>query len=114
ANNLVSFYCEGRSVPEREPLFEQALASWLDVQGREHPVTLTGINNLSALYRGLGDYKKAQQLCLQVLQIRERVLGSKHPDTAQSVNNLAWLNQEQGKHQEAEVLYRRAHEIQEE
>ncbi|USP79359.1 hypothetical protein yc1106_06633 [Curvularia clavata] len=55
-----------------------------------------------------GQYKRAEELYMQVIESRRRVLGSKHPDTLTSVNNLGSVLSSQGKYEEAEAMHRRA------
>jgi tetratricopeptide (TPR) repeat protein len=60
-----------------------------------------------------GQYKRAEELYMQVMESRKRVLGSKHPDTLVSVNNLGSVLSRQGKYEEAEAMHRRALEARE-
>ncbi|KAL6155234.1 hypothetical protein ACJQWK_00900 [Exserohilum turcicum] len=60
-----------------------------------------------------GQYKRAEELYVQVMESRKRVLGSKHPHTLASVNNLGSVLSRQGKYEEAEVMHRRALEVRE-
>ncbi|EMD85982.1 hypothetical protein COCHEDRAFT_1187060 [Bipolaris maydis C5] len=55
-----------------------------------------------------GQYKRAKELYVQVMESRTRVLGSKHPDTLNSVSNLGLVLSSQGKYNEAEVVQRQA------
>ena len=50
------------------------------VLGPEHPDTSV-VNNLGALYEGMGDYAGAEPLYQQALQITKKVLGSEHLKT---------------------------------
>ena len=85
----------------------------LEACGKEHPDTLTSVNNLAVLYQAQGRYGEAEPLYKRALEASERVLGKEHPDTLASVNNLALLYQAQGRYGEAEPLYRRALEASE-
>jgi tetratricopeptide (TPR) repeat protein len=78
------------------------------VLGREHPDTLTSLNNLAALYQAQGRYQEAEPLYQRTLRAREQALGPDHPDTLTTVNDLAELYRAQGRYREAEPLYRRA------
>ncbi len=51
------------------------------VLSKEHPETLTSINNLAVLYLCQGRYAEAEPLYKTALQMREKVLGKDHPDT---------------------------------
>jgi tetratricopeptide (TPR) repeat protein len=55
-----------------------------------------------------GQYKRAEELYMQVMESRRRVLGSEHPDTLASVDNLGSVLESQGKYEEAEAMHRRA------
>jgi len=46
------------------------------------------MNNLASTYGGLGLWNEAEELFVQVMEMRKRVLGQEHPDTLVSVNNL--------------------------
>jgi tetratricopeptide (TPR) repeat protein len=74
------------------------------VLGAEHPDTLTSMNNLALTYRNQGRWKEAEELNVQVMEMRKRVLGTEHPDTLTSMNNLASTYQNLGKWKEAEKL----------
>ncbi|KAL6154046.1 hypothetical protein ACJBU6_07334 [Exserohilum turcicum] len=60
-----------------------------------------------------GQYKRAEELFMQVMESRRRVLGSKHPNTLTSVSNLGLVLESQGKYEEAEAMHRRALEARE-
>jgi tetratricopeptide (TPR) repeat protein len=60
-----------------------------------------------------GQYKRAEELYIQVMESRRRVLGSKHPNTLASVSNLGLVLEGQGKYEEAEAIERRALEARE-
>jgi tetratricopeptide (TPR) repeat protein len=51
-----------------------------------------------------GQYKRAEELQVQVMQTRKRVLGDEHPDTLVSMNNLASTYKSQGRWKDAEEL----------
>ncbi|KAH0566263.1 hypothetical protein GP486_000338 [Trichoglossum hirsutum] len=77
------------------------------VLGRQHPDTLTSVNNLGCVLERQGKYEEAEAMHRRALEAREKVLGREHPDTLTSVNNLGWVLGEQGKHEEAEAMHRR-------
>jgi tetratricopeptide (TPR) repeat protein len=81
--------------------------------GKEHPETLTSVNNLALLLMDQGDYEPVGPLYRRALEARERVLGKEHPDTLTSVNNLAVWFKYKGDYAQAEPLYRRALEARE-
>jgi len=59
------------------------------VLGKDHPSTLTSVNNLAELLRGNGDYAGAEPLYRRALETQERVLGQDHPYTLDSMKDLA-------------------------
>ena len=67
------------------------------ILGKEHPDTLTSINNLAVLYQYQDRYEEAEPLCIRVLEARERLLGKDHPRTLTLLHNLAVLYLDQHK-----------------
>ncbi|MBA2682543.1 MAG: tetratricopeptide repeat protein [Ktedonobacteraceae bacterium] len=61
-----------------------------------------------------GQYKQAEPLLRNALEIKEATLAPNDPSTAESLNNLALLYQNQGRYEEAELLFKRALAIREE
>ncbi|EHA26118.1 hypothetical protein ASPNIDRAFT_36453, partial [Aspergillus niger ATCC 1015] len=51
-----------------------------------------------------GRWKEAEELEVQVLELRKQVLGPEHPDTLASMSDLAWTYGNQGRWKEAEEL----------
>ena len=84
------------------------LAGCEKVPGKEHPSTLTSVNNLAGLLQDQGDHKAAEELHRRALEGREKVLGKEHPDTLMSVWCLAALMEDAGQRSEAMLLYERA------
>jgi tetratricopeptide (TPR) repeat protein len=82
-------------------------------QGKEHPSTLTSMNNLALVLRNQGKYPEAEQIHRKVVEVSERVLGKEHPDTLTGMNNLATVLTDQGKYPEAEQMYREELEVSE-
>jgi len=60
--------------------------------------------NLAAIYNNQGRWKEAEELEVQVLQMRKRILGEEHPFTLTSMANLAVTYRNQGRWKEAEDL----------
>jgi hypothetical protein len=58
------------------------------VLGKEHPSTLSSMNNLGLVLGSQGKYKEAEAMHRQTLQLKEKVLGKEHPSTLDSMNNL--------------------------
>ena len=61
-------------------------------------------NNYMFVLKEIGDWKHAEQLGVQVLDMRKKVLGAEHPDTLISMGNLASIYSSQGGWNEAEQL----------
>ena len=72
--------------------------------GKDHPDTLTSVNNLALLYKAQGRREQAEPLYLRALAGMESMLGKDHPKTPISVNNLAVLYKAQGRFEEARTL----------
>jgi tetratricopeptide (TPR) repeat protein len=73
-----------------------------ELPGKDHPLTLRNINDLSVLYTKQKKYEDAERLFDEVLEARKLKLGDDHPDTLESKNDLAMLYKEQGRYEEAE------------
>jgi tetratricopeptide (TPR) repeat protein len=73
--------------------YKQALASYLETYGEDHPGVAISRNNLGATWDSLGEYKKAIGYYEQALASDLRTFGEDHPDVAIDRNNLgmAWL-----------------------
>ncbi|EMD88488.1 hypothetical protein COCHEDRAFT_1226696 [Bipolaris maydis C5] len=101
-------------------LVHQALREQLQMQGRLHECIQRTVTQLLQVFpnndhkdyaRALqsdGQYKRAEELYMQVIESRRRVLGSEHPDTLTSVSHLGSVLSRQGKYEEAEAMHRRA------
>ena len=98
---------------EAEPLFRRGLEARERTLGKDHPDTLSSVDNLAALYHDQGRYEEAEPLFRRGLEARERTFGKDHPQTLTSVNNLAMLYRAQGRYGEAEPLLRRVLEASE-
>ncbi|KAK7023014.1 hypothetical protein R3P38DRAFT_2709411 [Favolaschia claudopus] len=72
--------------------------------GKEHPDTLSSMENLASTYSEQGRWSEAEELEIAVLEARKRLLGKEHPDTLRSMASLARTYTDQGKWSEAEEL----------
>ncbi|CAG8196671.1 unnamed protein product, partial [Penicillium olsonii] len=70
---------------EAEKMHRRALEAREKVLGREHPSTLTSVNNLGSVLDGQGKYEEAEAMHRRALEGYEEVLGHEHPDTLTSV-----------------------------
>ncbi|MEO8112622.1 MAG: CHAT domain-containing tetratricopeptide repeat protein [Ginsengibacter sp.] len=69
------------------------------------------LNDLALLYREAGDYKMAEALYLQSMEIRKRWGGTEHPEYAGSLLNIADLYERTGRYNEAIMMLQKALEI---
>jgi len=60
---------------------------------------------LSATYRRLGEYEKAEQHILRAIEIYRHHHGEEHPDTLGAISTLGWVYHNEGRHDEAERLF---------
>lgn len=74
--------------------------------GEDHPDTLTSMNNLASTYRNQGQWGAAEELEVQVLEMRKKRLREDHPDTLICMHNLAYTRKCQGRYTEAVSLIR--------
>ncbi|KAK7990391.1 kinesin light chain 1 [Apiospora arundinis] len=98
---------------EAERLYRSVLELSEKVLGREHPSTLTSMNNLAEVLRQQGKYEEAEQMHRQTLELRKKVLGREHPDTLTSIMNIGNSLGRQGKYGEAEQMHRQTLELRE-
>jgi hypothetical protein len=70
----------------------------------EHPDTLTSMANLASTYRNQGRWKEAEELEVQVMEIRKQVLGPEHLDSLTSMANLAYTFRSSGQGNPALLL----------
>ncbi|KAK4113213.1 hypothetical protein N656DRAFT_789251 [Canariomyces notabilis] len=80
---------------DAERMHRQALGLREKVLGKEHPSTLTSMNNLASVLNSQGKYKEAERIHRQALGLR--VLGDEHPNTLTSIGNLASMYRNQGR-----------------
>ena len=110
ANNdlAVALWRDGK-YDEGTRIAEAALEAQERTLGKEHPATLTSVNNLAALYDTKGETAKAEPLYVRALEARERTLGKEHPGTCLSAYNLAVFYKKQGKNERVAELARQAY-----
>ncbi len=74
-----------------EPFLRRALEGWERDLGRDHPQTLSAVNNVGRLLLEQRRFRLAEPFFRRAVEGRERTLGRDHPDTLQSVNSLSFL-----------------------
>jgi hypothetical protein len=62
------------------------------------------MSNLAFTYHNLGDFYRAQELGIVVLEKRKQVLGDNHPESLRAMRNLALTYRRLDKLPEAEEL----------
>jgi tetratricopeptide (TPR) repeat protein len=73
--------------------------------------TMASMADLALSYSYQGRWKEAEELEVQVMEVRGRILGPEHPDTLTSMANLASTYRNQGRWKEAEELGVRVMEV---
>ncbi len=95
-------------------IHQQTLELREKVLGKEHPSTLTSMNNLAKMLHSQGKHEQAGQIHRQTLQLRENTLGKDHPDTLDSMNNVAEVLRRLGNYEEARQLYQQTLKLRQE
>ncbi|KAJ5667191.1 hypothetical protein N7507_003055 [Penicillium longicatenatum] len=72
--------------------------------GEEDEETLASSTQLGKAYWLEGQFKEAEDLQAQVMEVEKKKLGADHPNTLVSINNLASMYADQGRWKEAEEL----------
>ena len=107
-SNAAWYAAEQGRYDEAEPMNRRALNSREKVLGKEHPSTLTSVDNLALVLQDQGKYEEAEQMNRRALNDSEKVLGKEHPETLTSIYCLAYLLHQQQRYQMARPLYERA------
>ncbi|KAJ1561323.1 Kinesin light chain 3 [Nowakowskiella sp. JEL0078] len=102
--SLVSFFEDTESI-SIENIYMKNLKNMEDNFGRNHPDTLSAINNLASFYKFQGKYQKAHELFVECLEKRKRAIGEFHPLTLKTYINVASLLGLSGNFKEAEALH---------
>jgi len=89
-------------------LGERTVEAKTRVLGPDHQDTLSSINNLASVYRGLKNHARADELAMRDLDACVRVLGENHPDTITSLANMGNSYRQRGMNAEALPYLERA------
>ena len=89
ASRIARYDYERGDYAAARKLQEQALEVRGRLLGKEHPDTLTAMNDLAQALNAQGELAGARQLQEQVLEASARLLGKEHPDTLRAILNLA-------------------------
>jgi hypothetical protein len=71
------------------------------VLGVEHPDTLTSVANLASTLWSQMQWKDAEDMEVQVMEMRQRVLGHEHPDTLMAIGSVSFSLMSQSCNKEA-------------
>ncbi|RVD86093.1 uncharacterized protein DFL_004387 [Arthrobotrys flagrans] len=88
--------------------YERALTGREKALGKDHPLTLSTVNDIAGVFDNQGNYDEARQWCERALAGREKALGKDHPSTLDTVHNIAKVFCSQGNYDEAMQWYERA------
>lgn len=72
---------------------------------QKHPDTLISIANLASTYGNQEQWKKAEELKIQMIETRKRMLRQKHPDILTSIVNLMLIYRNQERWKKTEELF---------
>jgi tetratricopeptide (TPR) repeat protein len=92
-------------------VLEEIVATCSCVVGAEHPDTLACLTELASSYHSQGDYARAGEMHVQILEVRRRVLGEEHPDTLSSIHQVARTHHAQGHYTRAAELHQQLMEM---
>jgi Tetratricopeptide repeat len=79
---------------EAEAMHRRALELRQTVLGKEHPGTLTSMNNLALVLESQGKYYDASTLCQQAFSGFRKTLGEGHPTTLACSKNYTAILEE--------------------
>ncbi|KAK2805280.1 hypothetical protein FQN50_006306 [Emmonsiellopsis sp. PD_5] len=96
-------YLDGR-YNEAAVMFENIVSIRVREYGTMNHFTLGSMSNLALIYSSQGQWKKAEELGIQTLEIKKQVLGLEHPDTLITMSNLVLTYNKQGQWEKAEEL----------
>jgi tetratricopeptide (TPR) repeat protein len=83
------------------------------LKGNQNPQLAQGLNNLASVLAETGNFKDAQSMYQEALDINQHMLDEYHPTIAVNMNNLAVLYHDSGEFDSAEAMYRDVIEIRE-
>ncbi|MFA6571492.1 MAG: CHAT domain-containing tetratricopeptide repeat protein, partial [Bacteroidota bacterium] len=71
----------------------------------DHPNLALSINNMAYFYYGRGNYKEAEPLYIEAIEMYRRIFNTDHPFLARSINSMATFYDGRGDFKKAEPLY---------
>jgi tetratricopeptide (TPR) repeat protein len=75
------------------------------LSARNENAKITLLHNVGQCLHNNGQYREAEQIHRQVLELNKKVLGPEHPDTLTSMNNVATALSNQGNYHKAEEMH---------
>lgn len=104
---------EGVAINYQEVLkWEQRLCDYYETtRGKEHPLTLSWLNELAVTYSYLGDTLKCMSLNEKIYPLRCKVFGETHSDSITSLNNLAAAYNNFGSYKRAQERAEKAYNM---
>jgi serine/threonine protein kinase/tetratricopeptide (TPR) repeat protein len=106
------FSLNAKSDPElAKRLFNQALTIYRSAPGDQRLGVATTLGALSGTAQWSGDYRNAEQLMRESMNLLGGTVGRNHPDYAASMANLGYMLMQQGKYAEAEQMLNEALQI---
>jgi tetratricopeptide (TPR) repeat protein len=97
---------------EAERHLRAALASRIDLHGREHREVATSLTHLANLLGDRARGAEAEPLYREALDLRRRLLGDEHPEVAESMHHLAIVLQSREEYEAAVELHRQTLDLQ--
>lgn len=94
-----------RKSVEAKAAYDQAMAIVRPRANGKNADVAVILMNLSALYRGEGNYEKAAQYCEEALALRKAIFGEQHAATAESQATLGGIKYNQAKYGESVALH---------
>ena len=92
------------SITEAIDLSEMAMKVREKILGLEHEETLSSMGQVGLAYSLGGQWKKAEELYIQVTETSQKVLGEEHPETLTSIANQAFMLKDKGENEKAILL----------
>jgi len=76
---------------EAKSLADECYQSYLSQLGKTHAYTISAMQLRGVIAHSMGDYQKAEELLVEVLQLRRREFGNDHESVAETLYSLGML-----------------------
>ena len=87
---------------------ENALSMCLENYDKSYPITYQTMSNLAVMHSQLGNYNRALELDLEVLEIKRKISGDKSLDFSNTLNNVACVYSSLGDYEKAKEYQQNA------